>query len=363
MTPTYGFELLKTQEIPELNATASLYKHIRTGAEVLSVETDDENKSFCAAFKTPPSDDTGLPHILEHSVLNGSRKYPVREPFVELLKTSMQTFLNAMTTPDVTVYPVASTNLQDFYNLVDVYLDAVFYPLITEDILQQEGWHHEVDEEQALTYKGVVFNEMKGYYSVPEIVLEEETRAALMPDTPYANSYGGDPAAIPNLTYEQFKNFHSTYYHPSNARIFFYGDDDPQERLRLINKFIADFEAREIDSTLPLQPRFTEARTVTKSYDAGDADADSDKHILNISWLMNEVTDLKTHMALEILNHILVETSASPLRKALIDSGLGEDITGHGYDVLREGHFTIGLKGIAPDNVDTVESLIIETLI
>src|SRR5262245_43322100 len=193
MTATHGFELIQERYISEISTKAKLYKHIRTGAELLSLENDDENKSFGIAFKTPPEDSTGLPHILEHSVLGGSRKYRTREPFVTLLKTSVNTFLNAMTFPDMTIYPVASTNLKDFRNLVDVYLDAVFYPTITEKTLQQEGWHYEIEKADApLTYKGVVFNEMKGVYSTPEAVLDTVSQRALLPDTPYANDSGGD---------------------------------------------------------------------------------------------------------------------------------------------------------------------------
>lgn len=366
MTTIHGFELVREQEIPEIASKARLFRHIRTGAQLLSVENDDENKSFSVGFKTPPPDDTGLPHILEHSVLNGSRKYPVKEPFVELLKTSLKTFLNAMTMPDMTIYPVASTNVRDFYNLVDVYLDAVFYPRISPEILQQEGWHHEIAGEGTdtqLTYKGVVFNEMKGYASVPEIVLQEEMRHALLPDTPYARNYGGDPAAMPNLTYEQFKSFHETYYHPSNAFIFFYGDDDPAERLRLIDDFIQDFDALDVQSELPLQPRFDAPRTVVKPFDAGEEDKDSNKGLTVVSWLLTEITRAESMLALTILSHILVDTPASPLRKALIDSGLGEDITGGGLTTYqREASFSIGLKGIQSEKAGEVETLILETL-
>ena len=239
----HGFELVREQSIPEINTQAKLYRHIRTGAELLSLENSDENKVFGVNFKTPPPDATGLPHILEHSVLGGSRKYPVKEPFVELLKGSLNTFLNAMTFPDMTVYPVASQNLQDFYNLIDVYLDAVFYPRITESTLQQEGWHYELESPDApLTFKGVVFNEMKGAYSSPDRVIGTKTEQALFPDTIYGVDSGGDPAVIPDLTYPKFKQFHATYYHPSNARIYFYGDDDPEERLRLIDDFITEFQ-------------------------------------------------------------------------------------------------------------------------
>jgi hypothetical protein len=364
MTTLHGFELLRDETIAEINSRARLYRHVRTGAQLLSVENSDENKSFGIAFKTPTPDDTGLPHILEHSVLGGSRKYRTKEPFVTLLKTSLQTFLNAMTFDDMTIYPVASTNLKDFWNLVDVYLDAVFYPTITEKTLQQEGWHYETTGADApIIYKGVVFNEMKGAYSTPESVLETAATRALYPDTPYANNAGGDPAAIPNLTYKQFKTYHETYYHPSNSFIYFYGDDAPEERLRRIDAFIADFEAHPVDATLPRQPRFDAPRTHIERYDAGEADDDSNKGFVKVSWLLTDTTDPRRVMELEVLAHILVATPASPLRKALIDSGLGEDLVGEGVDQFkREVSFSVGMKGVQPGEIQEVESLIYETL-
>lgn len=363
MTTLHGFELLREREVPELNSWAKLWRHQRTGLELLSIENDDENKCFGVAFQTPSPDSTGVPHILEHAVLNGSRKYPVKEPFVELLKTSLNTFLNAMTFDDMTVYPVASTNLQDFYNLVDVYLDAVFYPLIAEKTFQQEGWHYEVEAIDApLIFKGVVFNEMKAAYSMPERVLGERTRQLLLPDTPYATDPGGDPEHIPNLTYEQFVNFHRDYYHPSQARVFFYGDDDPAERLRMIDAFISEFERREVNASLPLQPRWSAPRTVTLPYDAGDADAESNKGLMTVSWLLTEVTNAEDVLALEILSHILSSTPASPLRKALIESGLGEDVVGGLDTYMREVTYSTGLKGIKTSDADKVETLVLETL-
>ncbi|KDO42491.1 hypothetical protein CISIN_1g0037001mg, partial [Citrus sinensis] len=204
----------------------------------MSVSNDDENKVFGIVFRTPPKDSTGIPHILEHSVLCGSRKYPLKEPFVELLKGSLNTFLNAFTYPDRTCYPVASTNTKDFYNLVDVYFDAVFFPKCVEDFqtFQQEGWHFKLDNpSEDITYKGVVFNEMKGVYSQPDNILGRAAQQALFPDNAYGVDSGGDPKVIPKLTFEEFKEFHRKYYHPSNARIWFYGDDDPNERLRILS--------------------------------------------------------------------------------------------------------------------------------
>ncbi len=363
MTLIHGFELIQETDIPELASKARLFRHVRTGAQLLSLENDDDNKCFGIGFKTPPADSTGLPHILEHSVLNGSRKYPVKEPFVELLKASLNTFLNAMTFPDMTIYPVASTNVQDFYNLIDVYLDAVFYPRISPMILQQEGWHYETEGNDAsLTYKGVVFNEMKGYHSTPDYALEVSIQEALLPDTPYVHDSGGNPAHIPDLTYEQFKAFHETYYHPSNAFIFIYGDDDPDERLRMIDAFIAEFDARPVDATVPLQARFDAPRTVTKRYDAGESGDESNKALAAVSWLLPEVTDAERILELEILGHILVKTAASPLRKALTDSGIGEEAAGGLDAIKRQASFTVGLRGIKPADGQKVETLVLNTL-
>ena len=368
----FGFTLIKSQAIPELNTRARLFRHTRTGAELLSLENDDENKVFGITFRTPPADSTGLPHIMEHAVLCGSRKYPVREPFVELIKGSLKTFLNAFTYPDKTCYPVASQNLADFYNLIDVYIDAVLHPLIPPETLQQEGWHYELEHPQAeLNFKGVVFNEMKGVYSSPDNLLGRCSQRALFPDNPYAHDSGGDPRAIPDLTYAQFKRFHATYYHPSNARLFFYGDDDPAERLRRIDASLSEFAPLAVDSQVPLQPRRAQPWRARIPYDAGAA-ADGDaapKGYVTTNWLLPETLDPQVTLALNILAYILIGTPASPLRKALIDSGLGEDLAGGGIqDDLRQMVFSTGLKGLAagPDHqvaaAEQVEALILQTL-
>lgn len=363
MNIQHGFELIKEQPIPELNTTARFFRHVKTAAQFLSLENDDENKVFGIAFRTPPPDSTGLPHIMEHSVLCGSRKYPLKEPFVELIKGSLQTFVNAFTSPDKTTYPVASQNVKDLYNLVDVYLDAVLYPRITRHIFEQEGWHYELEApDQPMTFRGVVYNEMKGAYSSPESVLARYSQRSIFPDTPYGLDSGGDPAAIPTLTYEQFKAFHETYYHPSNARIFWYGDDDPTERLRYLNSVLQEFEARPVDSALPLQPRLNQPGALTIPYDAGEGDT-THKGMVTLNWLLNESTDAETTLGLTILTHILIGTPASPLRKALIDSGLGEDLTGGGLDSrLRQMAFSTGLKGISVEDAHKVETLILYTL-
>ncbi|HJZ45608.1 MAG TPA: insulinase family protein [Roseiflexaceae bacterium] len=364
MTISYGFELVREQAIPELNSTARLYRHVKTGAELLSLLNDDENKVFGITFRTPPSDSTGVAHILEHSVLCGSRKYPIKEPFVELMKGSLNTFLNAFTYPDKTCYPVASQNVQDFYNLIDVYLDAVFFPRLTPQILEQEGWHYELEVvDQPLSYKGVVFNEMKGAYSSPDSVLHEQSQQSLFPENTYGLDSGGSPKHIPDLTYEQFKSFHERFYHPSNAWIFFYGDDDPDERLRLLDAYLSEFDAIDVDSSVALQPRFEQPRRLARSYAGGQEEGDAKQAMVTVNWMLDEIADIETDLGLGILSYILLGTPASPLRKALIDSGLGEDVTGAGLvESLRQMMFSTGLKGINDGDADAVEMLILSTL-
>ncbi|GIK67675.1 MAG: peptidase M16 [Chloroflexota bacterium] len=360
MTTQHGFELVKDTFIPELNSQARLYRHVQTGAELLSMENDDENKCFGITFRTLPEDSTGIAHILEHSVLDGSRKYPVKSPFVELLKGSLQTFVNAMTYPDKTVYPCASQNLRDFYNLVDVYMDTVFYPRFGPQTLQQEGWHFELENpDDPLTYKGVVFNEMKGAYSDADDLLRQRIQATMFPDNLYRLDSGGDPAVMPTLTFEQFKKFYDTHYHPSNSMIFFYGDDDPAERLRFTNDYLKDFQRLEIDSTIPLQKPFNAPKRLTYPYDAGE-EANS---MVTVNWLLPESANSEINMAMQVLTHILIGTPAAPLRKILIESGLGEDLAGSGLvNELRQMYFSTGLKGVLPENVGKVEALIAETL-
>ncbi|MEQ1768299.1 MAG: insulinase family protein [Devosia sp.] len=359
-----AFDLVRDETIPEISSQVRLYRHKKTGAEVMSYLNDDENKVFGITFKTPPEDSTGVAHILEHSVLCGSRKYPVKKPFVELLKSSMHTFLNAMTFPDKTAYPVASQNLQDFYNLVDVYLDAVFFPLISEDTFRQEGWHYEADGTQMpLAFKGVVFNEMKGVYSSPASVLGKASQLSLYPDNAYGVNSGGDPKAIPDLTYDYFKNFHTRFYHPSNSRIVFYGDDPEGKRLELLAEVLDQFEAAPIDSSVKLQPRFAAPKFIASTYAATEADPAKKTAMVTVNWMLDEIEQPETVMALNVLEHILVGNSAAPLRKALTDSGLGEGLTGSGLaDDFRQPFFTVGLKGIADDAAPAVEALILSTL-
>lgn len=358
------FSLLQEQFISELNATVRHYVHKRTGAHLLSIINDDENKVFSISFRTPPGDSTGVAHILEHSVLAGSEKYPVKEPFVELLKGSLATFVNAFTAPDKTCYPVASQNLQDFYNLIDVYMDAVFHPLLAEQTLMQEGWHYELnDPAKPLTYKGVVFNEMKGAYSSPDSVLYRRVSNSLFPKHVYGVDPGGDPRDIPDLTYAAFRSFHESYYHPSNSFIFFYGNDDPEKRLELIEAYLKPYKKSRVKSRIPLKKPFKRPKKVQYVYDAGqDADIKK-KHYLTVNWVLPDTSDPVLNFSLHILEHILIGTPASPLKKALLDSGLGEDLAGTGLRAdIRQMIFSTGLKGTRARDARKIEQLIFDTL-
>ena len=368
MTTIEGFERLRVQDIRELKTQVQIFRHVKTGAELLSLINDDDNKVFGITFRTPPKDSTGVAHILEHSVLCGSRKYPVKEPFVELLKGSLKTFLNAFTYPDKTCYPVASQNVQDFYNLIDVYLDAVFYPRLTPFIFQQEGWHLELDDPKGtLIYKGVVFNEMKGAYSSPDNVLSEYSQQSLFPDSTYGLDSGGNPKRIVELTFEQFMAFHQRYYHPSNARLYFYGNDDPARRLQTVNEYLNAFDRLPVDSNITLQPPFAGPKRIVRPYASADTHGDEHQSVrrgmLTMNWLIGETTDAELSFSMHVLKYILLGMPGSPLRKALIDSGLGDDLAGVGLESeLRQMYFSTGLKGIDPKAAEQVEELILKTL-
>lgn len=376
MTVEHGFIAERSQEIPELHCTATIFRHQRSGARLLSVRSDDENKVFGVSFRTPASDSTGVAHILEHSVLCGSEKYPVKEPFVELIKGSLQTFLNAMTYPDKTCYPVASANQQDFYNLVDVYLDAVFHPLLTPEVLMQEGWHNTVDAQGRLTTKGVVFNEMKGAYSSPDSLLQQYSQQSLFPDITYGHDSGGHPEHITDLTWDDFSAFYRRHYHPANSYIFFYGDDPEPARLQRLDAVLSAYSACETDSAIALQPAFSAPVEIAKPYavddDAQDIEADTEaddataggrRCMFTVNVRLGEMQDPEKNLAWHILEQLLIGLPSSPLRKILLDSGLGEDLTGAGLeDELREHYFSVGLKGIGRDDIDQAEGLIWQCL-
>jgi Zn-dependent M16 (insulinase) family peptidase len=359
----HGFALTSERDIPEISSLARLYRHQKTGAQLMSLLNEDENKVFGINFVTLPRDSSGVAHILEHSVLCGSRKFPVKAPFLQMMKGSLYTFLNAMTYADKTCYPVASQNLQDFYNLVDVYLDAVFFPRLTSETFAQEGWHYEIDNKDApLALKGVVFNEMKGVYASPDMLIQMLSQESLFPDTIYGVSAGGDPAKIPQLSYEALRAFHARYYHPSNARLFFSGDDEPEKRLAIADAYLSQFDPRLTDE-IAVQPRFNAPKRFEHTFAGGNGEHDARRGFVTINWMLGETTDPKEAIALEVLANILAGTHAAPLYKALIDSGLGDGLAGEGMALgQRQGFFSIGLKNIDPADAHKVEALVMDVL-
>ena len=330
-----AYEVLQTEELSDLKSKGTLLKHKKSGARVLLMENDDENKVFTIGFRTPPSDSTGVPHIMEHSVLCGSKEFPVKDPFVELVKGSLNTFLNAMTYPDKTVYPVASCNDKDFQNLMHVYMDAVFYPNIYQNdkTFRQEGWSYKLDNPDGeLTISGVVYNEMKGAFSSPEGVLDRVVLNSLFPDNAYSVESGGDPEVIPELTYEQFLDFHRKYYHPSNSYIYLYGDMDMEEKLRWLDeKYLSDFENEPVDSEIHLQKPFTEMKEVVQEYSIASEESEEDNTYLSYNKVIGTTLDEKLYLAFEILDYALLSAPGAPLKKALLDAGVGKDISGS-YD-------------------------------
>ena len=364
-----AYDVIQKDVVEEYGAYTTLYRHKQSGAELLSVASDDDNKVFGITFRTPPSDSTGVPHILEHSVLCGSRKYTTKDPFVQLLQGSLQTFLNAMTYPDRTVYCVASQNEKDFYNLINVYTDAVFHPRAIQDpmVHAQEGWHLELEnKEEPLTYKGVVYNEMKGVYSSSDSLLNRESQRSIFPDNTYGVDSGGDPAVIPNLSFEDFADFHSKFYHPSNSRIYFAGDDDVQTRLELMDEYLKDFqpspESKPASQVQFQKKTFAAPVKSQHPYPAGSDQAET--HMITVNWLLNdEAINSEQELTMNILDHLLMGTTSAILRKTLMESGLGAAVTGGGLsDELLQATFSVGLKGVDPENVSKVEQLVLDTL-
>lgn len=362
----HGFRLLEEKSIKETNSTARLFQHEKSGARLFYMENDEDNKVFSVTFRTPPTDSTGLPHILEHSVLCGSRKFPTKEPFVELVKGSLNTFLNAFTFGDKTMYPVASRNNKDFENLMDVYLDSVFYPNIYKypEILMQEGWHYELeDTEDELRYKGVVYNEMKGALSSPESVLSRKLQETLFPDTPYGFESGGDPEVIPELTQEEFLAFHKKYYHPSNCYMFLYGEMDVLDRMKFIDEaYLKDFEAISVDSAIPVQKAFDSMKSYELEYPISVQEDEKDKTYLSINYATGLSTDSELYLAMEILEHILLGTPASPLKKALIEAGLGKDVFGKYDNSILQPVFSVVVKNSNVDKKEEFVKTVLDTL-
>ncbi len=363
-----GFFVKRIEQIPEIRVTAYELEHVVTGAKVLHLHCDDRENLYAVAFRTPPTDSTGLPHILEHAVLAGSEKYPVKDAFNELLRGSLQTFINAFTYPDKTIYPVASQVKVDFFNLARVYTDLVFRPRLLRETFLQEGhhleWAADADEQENLTISGIVYNEMKGAYSSPDNLMYKAIQENLFPDTIYRFDSGGNPADIPNLTYEQFKKFHQAYYSPSNARIFIYGDIPTGEHLQFLQEMLKDFSSIPLDSSIPTQERWSSPRAVQDVFPIGREDDPHGKAIVNMAWLLTENTDEETVILLQVISGVLVGSAAGALRKALIDSGLGQDlspVTGFERD-YKQVVFAVGLRGTEVQKGEAIESLILDTL-
>lgn len=360
-----NYDLLDVKNIKALDATGYLLIHKKTKAKVALLLNDDNNKVFNIAFRTPCSDDTGVPHIMEHSVLCGSEKFPVKDPFVELVKGSLNTFLNAMTSSMKTMYPVASCNDADFKNLMDVYLDAVFHPNIYKhkEIFMQEGWSYKLDSmEDELKISGVVYNEMKGAFSSPDGVLYRHIRHTIFPDNEYQYESGGDPDCIPKLTYEEFMNFHKKYYHPSNSFIYLYGDIDPAERLDFIhNEYLSKYDYLDVDSRLTEQTPFNEPHDEYKSYSIGENEDDKDKTYIAYTTTFGKCTDVKIYYAMNVLEYALITMPGSPVKKALVEAGLAKDITG-GCITAMQNIFTFVAKGANKEDKDKIVKVIEDTL-
>lgn len=329
------YKLEEEKNLTDMNAKGYYFRHKKSGAKIAVVSNDDENKVFYIGFRTPPKDSTGVAHIVEHTVLCGSAKFPAKDPFVELVKGSLNTFLNAMTYPDKTVYPVASCNDKDFQNLMDVYMNAVLHPNIykKEEIFKQEGWHYELEEKDApITLNGVVYNEMKGAFSSPEGVLEREILNSLFPDTAYGNESGGDPECIPDLTYEDYLDFHKRYYHPCNSYIYLYGDMNIEEKLKWLDEaYLSHYEKISIDSAIEKQKPFSSVRKISKKYPVASSEPLKDNAYLSYNMAIGTSLDKKLYQAFEVLDYALLNAPGAPLKKALIDAGIGKDIMGS-YD-------------------------------
>jgi len=360
----HGFVMTDLTPLPEMGLVAYQFEHAKSGARLLHLHGEDAEKLFAIAFRTPPPDDTGLPHILEHSVLCGSQKYPVKDPFVHLLQISLATFLNAMTYPDKTVYPCASMNEKDFLNLVSVYCDAVFRPLIPEMVFKQEGHHFDFVEpgkvESPLTIKGIVYNEMKGNYSDLDGIIYRKTSAGIFPGNAYGKDSGGDPDAIPTLTFAQFKDFHRRYYHPANSLIFLYGNIAAPKVLKFLDEeYLGQVKRITIDTSIALQKDWQSPCRETIAYPIGVDEDAKGKAAVVLTFRTNPLTDAVRTLAMQVLEYYLLGNAASPLRKALIDSKLGEELTHSGYvDHQRDTYFTVGLKGTEADRAGKIEQLV-----
>ena len=360
------YQLIKESYIEEVQSNVKLLKHIKSGARVLLLENEDNNKVFTVGFRTPPTNDTGVPHILEHSTLCGSKKFPVKDPFIELLKSSLNTFLNAMTFPDKTIYPVASCNEKDFKNLMEVYMDAVFYPnvYIHEEIFKQEGWHYELESvDSDIIYNGVVYNEMKGAFSSAEQVIDRMTRHFMYPDTPYGVESGGDPDFIPELTYEEFKNFHTRFYSPANSYIILYGNMNMEERLEWMDKeYLSNFDIIETNSEIKYQQIFNQPIEKDIYYPVGKEESLENKTYYSCGVVIGDYKDDELALAMTILQYTLLQAPGAPLKQALLDAGIGKDIMSSYDSGLLQPTLMIVTKDAPANKLEEFKEVINKTL-
>ncbi len=360
------YEILDEHRVEDVQSDGFILRHKKSGARIAILSNNDDNKVFYIGFRTPPEDETGVPHIIEHTTLCGSKKFPVKDPFIELAKGSLNTFLNAMTYPDKTVYPVASCNDQDFKNLMDVYLDAVFNPNITkyEEIFKQEGWHYELTgKDDELKINGVVYNEMKGAYSSPDEVLSSQIYRSLFPDNTYSKDSGGNPEYIPKLTYEAYLDFYHKYYHPSNSYIYLYGDMDVVERLVWLDKeYLSLYDYKKVNSEINKQPAFDEIKNVEAQYSITMDDSQENKTYLSYNRVVGDTLDKMLYQAFDVLDYALVSSPGAPVKQALIDAGIGDDVYGS-YDAgILQPVFSFVAKNANASQADEFESIIENTL-
>lgn len=360
------YEILDEHRVEDVQSDGFILRHKKSGARIAILSNNDDNKVFYIGFRTPPEDETGVPHIIEHTTLCGSKKFPVKDPFIELAKGSLNTFLNAMTYPDKTVYPVASCNDQDFKNLMDVYLDAVFNPNITkyEEIFKQEGWHYELTgRDDELKINGVVYNEMKGAYSSPDEVLSSQIYRSLFPDNTYSKDSGGNPEYIPKLTYEAYLDFYHKYYHPSNSYIYLYGDMDVVERLEWLDKeYLSLYDYKKVNSEINKQPAFDEIKNVEAQYSITMDDTQENKTYLSYNRVVGDTLDEMLYQAFDVLDYALVSSPGAPVKQALIDAGIGDDVYGS-YDAgILQPVFSFVAKNANASQADEFESIIESTL-
>lgn len=360
------YEILDEHRVEDVQSDGFILRHKKSGARIAILSNNDDNKVFYIGFRTPPEDETGVPHIIEHTTLCGSKKFPVKDPFIELAKGSLNTFLNAMTYPDKTVYPVASCNDQDFKNLMDVYLDAVFNPNITkyEEIFRQEGWHYELTgKDDELKINGVVYNEMKGAYSSPDEVLSSQIYRSLFPDNTYSKDSGGNPEYIPKLTYEAYLDFYHKYYHPSNSYIYLYGDMDVVERLEWLDKeYLSLYDYKKVNSEINKQPAFDEIKNVEAQYSITMDDSQENKTYLSYNRVVGDTLDEMLYQAFDVLDYALVSSPGAPVKQALIDAGIGDDVYGS-YDAgILQPVFSFVAKNANASQADEFESIIENTL-